>query len=315
VAADRPWLSIVMPAWNGERYLQAALESVRHEGTQGYEIVAVDDGSTDRTLEILRSWATLLPLRIVERPGRGNWVAASNAALREARGRYACFLHQDDLWLPGRLAAIVREAKAKPALIVHSAMFVGPGGETLGPWRCPLPEGAVDPKLFAERLIVQNFIAIPAPVFDREAALRAGEMDESLWYTADWDFWLRLAREGSIRYLAAPLAAFRVHPGSQTMVRTDVADRRRQLETILERHGSAFAQPVRRAARFSIELNLALAAKATRGPLSWPALLGALARLGPAGFPRYLRDSRIVERVAARVRLLRPAPFRTAATG
>ena len=61
MAAGRPWLSIVMPAWNGERYLQAALESVRREGVEGYEILAVDDGSTDRTPEILRSWAALVP--------------------------------------------------------------------------------------------------------------------------------------------------------------------------------------------------------------------------------------------------------------
>ena len=307
------WLSIVMPAWNGERYLQAALESVRQEGSEGYEILAVDDGSTDRTREILRAWTALVPLRMVSWSGRGNWVAASNAALREARGRYACFLHQDDLWLPGRLRAIEREASAHPALIVHPAVFVGPGGERLGPWRCPLPEGEVDPGLFAERLIVQNFIAIPAPVFEREAALRVGGMDESLWYTADWDFWLRLGREGSIRHLAAPLAGFRVHPESQTMVRTDAADRRRQLEAVLERHACALPQAAQRAARLSVEVNLALVA--TRGAVRWRALLGALARLGPAGSRRYLRDSRIVERVVARLRLRRAAPFSTAAGG
>src|SRR6267142_3224544 len=230
MAAREPWLSIVMPVWNGERYLADALESVRREGTEGYEVIAVDDGSSDGSPEILRAWERLLPLRRIARDRGGNWVAATNAGLREARGRYACFLHQDDLWLPGRLRAIEREVSAHPALIVHPAVFVGPGGERLGPWRCPLPEGEVDPGLFAERLIVQNFIAIPAPVFEREAALRAGGMDESLWYTADWDFWLRLAREGTIRHLAAPLAGFRVHPASQTMVRTDAVDRRRQLE-------------------------------------------------------------------------------------
>ena len=160
---------------------------------------------------------------------------------------------------------------------------------------------------------MQNFIAIPAPVFEREAALRAGGMDESLWYTADWDFWLRLAREGTIRYLDAPLAGFRVHPASQTMVRTDAADRRRQLEAVLERHARALPHAVQRAARLSVEVNLALAAK--RGAVRWSALLGALARLGPAGFRRYLRDSRIVERVAARLRLRRIVSFSTAADG
>jgi glycosyltransferase involved in cell wall biosynthesis len=105
VGEAAPWLSIVLPAWNGERHLPAALESVLREGTRGYEVVAVDDGSTDSTPDLLRSFAARLPLRIVRSPTRGNWVAASNAALREARGRYACFLHQDDLWMPGSARA------------------------------------------------------------------------------------------------------------------------------------------------------------------------------------------------------------------
>ena len=63
--------------------------------------------------------------------------------------------------------------------------------------------------LFVERLAVQNFIAIPAAAFDRELALRLGTMDESLWYTADWDLWLRLGRAGNVRHIRSPLAASR----------------------------------------------------------------------------------------------------------
>src|SRR5947207_2836515 len=62
-----PWLSIVMPVWNGERYVGEALQSVREQGGDGYELIAVDDGSTDGSPGILRSWERLLPLR---RPGR-----------------------------------------------------------------------------------------------------------------------------------------------------------------------------------------------------------------------------------------------------
>jgi len=78
--APEPWLSIVMPVWNGERYLADALESVRREGTEGYEVIAVDDGSSDRSPEILRAWERLLPLRRIARDRGGNWVAATNAA-------------------------------------------------------------------------------------------------------------------------------------------------------------------------------------------------------------------------------------------
>src|SRR5207248_6865443 len=302
VGAD-PWLSFVMPVWNGERYLGEALRSVQQQGGDGYEVIAVDDGSTDGSAEILRSWERLLPLRVIRRARGGNWVAATNAGLREARGAYACFLHQDDLWLPGRLGALAREAASEPTLIVHPAVFVGPDGAKLGEWRCPLPAGDVDARVFTQRLLVQNFVAIPTAAFSRAAALRDGGLDESLWYTADWDLWLRLAALGRIRYLQSAFAAFRVHPESQTVVRNDLGERRRQLETVLDRHRQDALPGVRRAARFSIEVNVALAALAAGAQPPWRPLLAAFSRLGPAASLRYLRDSRISERVGARLRL------------
>ena len=161
-----------MPTYNGERFLAAALGSVvgQHEGT---ELVIVDDGSTDRTLDIVREFAKVLPIRLIT-PGRiGNWVAISNIGLREAKGDWACFLHQDDLWRPGRLARLRREMEnTKGALVVHDAMFVGPDGQELGPWTCPFSDGTILPDRFTERLLVQNFIAIPSPVFRRSIAIQ-----------------------------------------------------------------------------------------------------------------------------------------------
>lgn len=305
-----PWLSVIVPTYNGERFLGAALESIRNQWAEDIEIVAVDDGSTDGTLDLLRACARLLPVRILE-PGRtGNWVRGSNVGLREAKGRYACFLHQDDLWLPGRIAALREELARQPALVLHSAIFIGPSGDRLGTWRCPLPARvSIDAGLLLERLLVQNFIALPSPVFDREAALRAGGMDESLWFTADWDLWLTLGRAGATRYLPSPLAAFRVHPASQTSARdTSREDRRRQHRVVLDRHLPHWKGPdrertrIRAAAAFSIEVNVALAMAARREGFDWGPLLGGAARLGPRGLWRYLRDSRVLERVSARLR-------------
>ena len=93
MAPADPWLSVIMPVHDGERYLPQALGSIRAEGTDGYEVIAVDDGSSDASPRILSEWERILPLRRLSRRG-GNWVAATNAGLREARGRYACFLHQ-----------------------------------------------------------------------------------------------------------------------------------------------------------------------------------------------------------------------------
>src|SRR5262245_47899648 len=182
-----PWLSVIMPTYNGAAYVGAALESIRRQRAEGVEVIAVDDGSTDDTLGILTSYTSVLPLRIIERRRTGNWVTSSNVGLRAAAGHHACFLHQDDVWLAGRLA-VVRppvEREPAPALVLHPALFVGPGDEPLGTWRCPLPPvaGPVPAAVLLERLLVQNFIAMPSPTFARRAALESGAMDEALWYT------------------------------------------------------------------------------------------------------------------------------------
>ena len=67
--------------------------------------------------------------------------------------------------------------------------------------------------------LIQNFIAIPSPVFRRSAVIDSGGLDESLWFSADWDLWLRLGAMGPVRFLAETLSAFRIHPASQTAAR------------------------------------------------------------------------------------------------
>ncbi|MFL5310651.1 MAG: glycosyltransferase [Myxococcales bacterium] len=306
-----PWLSVVMPTYDGDAFLAAALESIcAQQGGGEIEVIAVDDGSEDGTIATLETYSSRLPLRIVRRPRTGNWVASTNHGLAVARGEYACLLHQDDLWIDGRLRALRAALQAAPdaALVVHPSWFVDARGARLGRWRCPLPPGKVDPALVLERLIVQNFLAVPAPLFRRELALQAGGMDESLWYTADWDLWLNLSRRGTVLHHPEPLVAFRIHAASQTAQRSArPGDLRLQLQTVLRRHLPAAAEGDRRVAsvaEFSIELNLALAAGLHRRAAPWATLSRSFLALGPSGWKRYLRDSRIAERVGARLRLL-----------
>ncbi len=305
-----------MPTYNGDEFLAAALESVRSQQRDGMELLIVDDGSTDRTLAIIRDFADKLPIRLIT-PGRiGNWVAATNIGLREASGEWACLLHQDDLWLPGRLDRLWPEMQTSPAtLIVHDATYVGPAGQSLGAWTCPFSAGSIPSALFVERLLVQNFLAIPSPVFRRTAAVATGGMNEALWFSADWDLWLRLAALGPVHFLAERLCAFRIHPASQTASRKlRPSEWEEQLTTVLAHHIEGWpAEPqvrarVERAALASVAVNAALSA-ASRGeqvkalPVIWQ-----LAALGPSGLHRYLRDSRIVQRVTSRLKLRRLTP-------
>jgi hypothetical protein len=306
-----PFLSVIVPTYNGEKYLGDALESVRMQYCDELEVVVVDDGSTDGTMRILEDFSRSLPLRLL-RPGRlGNWVATTNIGLREARGEWACFLHQDDLWLPGRMSRLLPElARTEGPMLLHHSVFVGPRGERLGAWKCPLKQGNVSSSRFLEQLLVQDFIAIPAPVFRRRAAIDSGGMDESLWLTADWDLWLRLGAMGPVRFLAESLAAFRVHPTSQTIARKlKPGEWEHQLGTVLERHFDRWQAPeklrekVRRAALASNIINATLAGLARGEKVFLAGALLQLLALGPVGWRRYLRDSRILERVGARLRV------------
>jgi glycosyltransferase involved in cell wall biosynthesis len=308
-----PLLSVIMPCYNGERFIAAALESVRTQYRDGIELLVIDDGSEDRTLEIVRDFAPALSMRVIS-PGRiGNWVAATNIGLRDATGDWACFLHQDDLWLPGRIERLWGEMEtAEGALILHNAVFVGPEGKRLGPWTCPFSDGVLRPDQLTERLLVQNFIAINSPVFRRKAALESGALDESLWFSADWDLWLRLGAIGPVRFIDEALSAFRIHPDSQTASRRLLANEwELQLTTVLDRGLKNWTcagrrrTSVERAARASIAVNSALSAASRGQSPQTLTVLAKLLALGPGGWRRYLRDSRIVQRVSSRLMLKR----------
>lgn len=311
---NNPWLSVLMPTYNGQPYLVAALESIAAEGGERIEVIAVDDGSTDQTVSILESYAGRLPLRIVRRQHTGNWVAGTNHALSLARGEHVCCLHQDDYWQPGRLRAVKELLSGRPetAMVLHPSWYVDAAGNRMGLWRCPLPPTCcpLDADLLIQRLLVQNFISMPGATFRRRTALAAGGLDEQLWYTADWDLWLKLAAAGPVMYCAQPLASFRIHADSQTARRSAAAeDYRRQHEIVVDRHlrawpaGRRRKRAVRRAARFSIELNASLAACAHRQRPKLGRLAMRLAALGPLGLYRFFRDSRIIERAGSRLRL------------
>ncbi len=305
---QQPWLSVIIPTYNGSKYLATALDSILVQQDGELECIVIDDGSTDRTLSIVAEFQDRLNIKLITKARAGNWVANTNQALKEATGRHACFLHQDDLWLEGRLAQIKNAIAADPqaSLYLHDSVFIDEQGKPLGLWRCPLStkQNLVSAQAMQEKLLIQNFIAIPAPVFRREAALEVGGLSNDLWYTADWDFWLKLAAQGDTYYIAQPLAAFRVHGDSQTIRRSSgVAEFRQQMRLVVDKHLPA--QPnkeVTKVAFFSTEVNTTLAAMVHGKSPNLLKLAGGFIWLGPTGWRRYWQDSCIQERVSARLK-------------
>ena len=305
-----PWLSVIVPTYNGSKYIRQTLDSILSQGDPGIEIIAIDDGSTDETVELLNQYSGKLNLRVISRGRVGNWVANTNYGMSLAAGEYVCFLHQDDYWLPSRLKKLKSLTLSYPqaVLLLHSSYFVDKRNRVTGSWTCPFPRrtGLVSAEYVFRRLVVQNFIAIPAPIFKRQACIDAGGLDESLWYTADWKFWLKISTLGDWVYHPEPLAAFRIHEESQT-ISGSAAGRNHtaQMKAVLKMALPAVQQndPLRRLARYSVHVNHSLAHYFYGGKFPARRLLMHGFSLGPIGLLRYFRYSRIVERVTARLSL------------
>jgi glycosyltransferase involved in cell wall biosynthesis len=309
----QPWLSVLIPTYNGEDYLPFALNSIAMQGDDNIECIAVDDGSTDATLSILNNYQKKLSIKILQGERLGNWVANTNYALSCAIGEYVCFLHQDDLWFKDRLEIMKGLIFQFPKVVffLHSARYLDVEGNDLGLWQCPLPSfpEIIKSDLMIEKLLTQNFIAIPAPIFKRGVAQKVGGLDKTSWYTADWDFWLKIADCGDILYYPKPLSGFRIHPRSQTMVRSSyLPDFQNQLENVAKRHLAYWKVPeskkksVSKIANFSIQVNTSLAGILHGKNTSLLNLLVNFLLLGPLGGYRYLRDSRIWERIFSRTK-------------
>jgi glycosyltransferase involved in cell wall biosynthesis len=307
----RPWLSVIMPTYNGERYLRETFQSMVEQDERGFECVVVDGGSTDSNRAIIDEFSRELDVRLFVRPEFPNWVGKTNFGFGEAAADHVCMLHSDDRWLPGRTAAVRRALERHPdlALLLNPSLIIDQDGRTVGRWRCPLePDVVYSADALLEHLIVQNFVAVPAPTFRREAALAVGGIDSVLWYTGDWDFYLKLARTGPTLYLDEMLTSFRIHGASLTMKGSANVDSfRAQLETVLERHLPAIEsaerrQAARRVGAVSYEIDSSLAAAVVGSCGELPGAFASLAALGPAGWRSYFRDSRIVERVSSRLR-------------
>jgi glycosyltransferase involved in cell wall biosynthesis len=305
----KPWLTVIMPVYRGERWVEQALQSLANQSDDGVELIVIDSSPDNATADIVRRFSGRLRLRLEEKSSLPSWQTKTNKAVEMASADHICWLHHDDLWLEGRAAAIRDWVRAAPKAALHLAgsQIIDEAGRSLGVWRCPFDnDGALDPTMLLERLLVQNFISAPAPVYRRDAWLAAGGLDENLWYTGDWDIWLKLAAQGPVCHHREVTTAFRVHGSSLTVTGSrDTADFERQMQIVLDRHLPRLAAHrgrVHRAGIASIKVNGALAAAASGrlAPL-FPAL-GRVLALGPAGIHRYIRDSRIADRVIPRVR-------------
>lgn len=206
-----PAISVVIPAYNAAWCLGRAIDSVLTQTLRDYELIVVDDGSTDGTARLLEGYRGRL--RSLTQPNGGQ-SSARNAGIQVARGRYVAFLDSDDWWSPGKLERQLTFMEAHPDVVFcsTSASVVDPDGRVLGEWRCQLRDGRALEAIFSATATIAG--SASAVIARRAALVSIGGFDESLKGLEDTDLWMRLAAKGGYHCIDEALVTVAKRPGS-----------------------------------------------------------------------------------------------------
>lgn len=205
---DKPTVSVIIPAYNAEKYIAEAIESVLAQTYPEVECIVVDDGSTDRTGEIVRSYGSRVQYISQDNAERST---ARNNGILHAKGDYISFLDADDYQAPEKIRDQVDLLEVHPeydAVYSKVMYFRDNGSRSFYSIRRISPIGDI-----VKELILSNFITIHSPLFRKSAVNRIGGFDPAISRYEDWDFLLRLAFTGSRFAFIDKFHAFcRTHP-------------------------------------------------------------------------------------------------------
>jgi glycosyltransferase involved in cell wall biosynthesis len=200
-----PTISVCTTTWNAARFLPETLASVLAQTFTDFEVIIVDDGSTDRTPEVIAPYLADQRMRYYryEHMGPG---AARNLALRLARASLIAFLDADDLWLPHKLERQLELLRSDPGLgVVYTRrLLIDELGRELQYHQPPLYRGEVMAELFRN-----NFVCFSSALVRRAVFGKVGIFDEDLPLAVDYDFWLRVASAYRFDYVDEPLVKYR----------------------------------------------------------------------------------------------------------
>jgi glycosyltransferase involved in cell wall biosynthesis len=242
-----PNVTVIVAAYNGAAFVKAALESVAKQTYTDFEVILVDDGSTDNTYEIASAIAREWDKLWVIRSEHGGLARARNRALSEARGQWIALLDADDLWLPDKLEKSVAFLEAHPnqPVVYHPMNLIRRDGKPFRGKYIRCKSGRVTDPLF-----YRHFIYDPSVVFHRSVPEAVGPFDQSLPQCVGLEFWLRVSTRFEIGFLAEPLAMRRHHDDSLSAAQRAAGGRVRchVLERFyFDRGGKEFIRSPRRA--------------------------------------------------------------------
>lgn len=240
-------VSVVIPTYNCERWIAQTLDSVLAQTHRPLEVIVVDDGSSDRTPEIVAGYGP--PVQLLRQRNQGVCVAR-NSGFERSRGDFVCFLDHDDHWFPWKLQRQLEAFASYPETGVVFTSFAlwlpeqgdFPPAQTLAPADDAPPRHDPEFSGWIYHQFLLDCWALTSTAMIRRAAFeRSGGFDVALPYSEDWDLWLKLSRDYPFVKLDRVSTLYRQHPYQGNRVLRPVDYRTRLLEDAAGRWGLASA--------------------------------------------------------------------------
>jgi glycosyltransferase involved in cell wall biosynthesis len=232
-----PKVSVVIPTHNRALFLRAAIQSVLNQTFQDFEIVVVDDASEDHTSAVIRSFGDSRIQYIRHETNKGQGVTR-NDGISRALGEYIALLDDDDEWLPAKLEKQVHLLDNRPSKVglVYTGLYrIDASSRRVIYTVHPEKRGYA-----FEELCRKNWIGTCSSVLIRKACFdKTGLFDEALASKADYDMWLRIAKEFDIEYIREPLVLYIAHDDT---ISTNYDSLIQGTEAQLGKYGSLFAR-------------------------------------------------------------------------
>jgi glycosyltransferase involved in cell wall biosynthesis len=225
---EEPLVSIVIPSFNQGNFLEQTLVSILGQNYQNKEIIVIDGGSNDQTLEILEKYSSVIDYYVSE-PDNGQ-ADAINKGFRLAKGDILAWLNSDDMYLPctlSKIASILGISK-EPKLIYGGCLLFSEGGT--------YTEGRLPPQFDADKLTYYDYIEQSSTFWTRSLWEAVGELNESYKYTLDWDWFIRASKVSQFTPIRDYFSLYRFHENHKTS--TGGTERKEEIVKIVEAYAS-----------------------------------------------------------------------------
>jgi glycosyltransferase involved in cell wall biosynthesis len=204
------FFSVIIPAYNSEQYLAETVESVLAQKNSKFEVIIIDDGSTDETISIAESFGDNLRIAAKE---NGGVSTARNYGVQIARGNYVAFLDADDIWEPEKLEKQAVKLRKGYKMVYSNRWNIGEKGD--------LPDLQSDIEEMYEgdiflKLLLGNFITNSSVVINKMLFDSLNGFNVNLLTCEDWDLWMRFAAVEKIGLCPEPLVKYRFHAGGKS---------------------------------------------------------------------------------------------------